>query len=257
MDSEQSLRCLEELGLAFLFAQHYHPAMARVAAVRRQVPGPTIYNLLGPLINPARAQTMLLGVYKPEVVPLVTETLRALGSTRSFVFHSCGLDELSPLGPAEGLLVEGNEIHHLRIDPQELGLARCELEELRGAESGIRSPPPRRPPHARRGIPRGAHRRSPGPRRQAQHLYRGAAPAMIVKICGIQDPEDARLAAEHGADYIGLIAANGYKRTVSPGQAKEIAQAAVSAGIGKPSSRSTRYPSWWPEASTRTTPWKP
>jgi anthranilate phosphoribosyltransferase len=130
---ERIAQSIDELGFGFMFAQAHHPAMRHAGPVRRELATRTIFNILGPLTNPAGARTQVIGVYSPELVRPIGEALVQLGSERAFVVHGAGgLDELSPLGPNAVCEVRDGVARDRTIDPLELGLARCEPDELRG-----------------------------------------------------------------------------------------------------------------------------
>src|SRR5204863_802052 len=114
--------CIREAGIGFLFAQAYHPAMAAAGPVRREIGVRTIFNVLGPLSNPARAQHQLLGVAVPELAPKMAEVLRRLGSIHALVVYgSDGLDEITLTGPSSVHEVRDGQIRQWAIDPSELG----------------------------------------------------------------------------------------------------------------------------------------
>ena len=126
-------RCLDEIGFGFFFAPLCHPAMKHVAGPRRELGLRTVFNILGPLCNPAGAQAQVLGVYAPELIGLVAEVLSLLGVRRAFVVHGAGgLDELSPVGPAHYAEVNGGGVRRQVLDPADYGIARCSLDALRG-----------------------------------------------------------------------------------------------------------------------------
>jgi anthranilate phosphoribosyltransferase len=130
---ERIARSIDELGFGFLFAPAHHPAMRHAAAVRRELATRTVFNLLGPLTNPAGARAQIVGVYSPGLVRTIAEVLVRLGARRAFVVHGAGgIDELSPCGPNQVCEVVAGEIHERTIDPEELGIERCSPEELRG-----------------------------------------------------------------------------------------------------------------------------
>jgi anthranilate phosphoribosyltransferase len=124
-------RCLQEIGLGFCFAPLYHPAMKRVAEVRRALGVPTIFNLLGPLSNPAGAPCQLLGVGKPALRPLLAQALQLLSTTRSAVVSGAdGLDEVTIATETHVSLVTPTGIEELRWTPEQFGLPRAELTSL-------------------------------------------------------------------------------------------------------------------------------
>lgn len=128
-------RCLEEAGVCFCFAIHHHPAMKHAAPVRRSLGFPTVFNLLGPLTNPAGADRQLIGVYRPEFVGLVAETLRRLGTVHAIVAHSDdGLDELSVTAPTTLGIVQSGSVRTERVEPGALGLSTASVESLRARD---------------------------------------------------------------------------------------------------------------------------
>lgn len=114
-----------------LFAQQYYPLFAKVKLIRKNSKEPTIFNLIGPLLNPAGIEHMVLGVYDPNKVILIAKTLLALGTEKSLVFHGNGLDELSCLGVIDAILVTPSGVAPFKIDPQSLGLKPCVIEDLK------------------------------------------------------------------------------------------------------------------------------
>jgi len=133
---ERIARSIDELGFGFMFAQAHHPAMKYAGPVRRELATRTIFNILGPLTNPAGARCQVIGVYSAELVRPIAEALLQLGSKRAFVVHGAGgLDELSPLGLNEVCEVRDGQVFERTIDPLDYGIPRCELEDLRGGDS--------------------------------------------------------------------------------------------------------------------------
>ncbi len=126
-------RSIDELGFGFMFAPTHHPAMSHAAPVRRELGIRTIFNVLGPLTNPAGARAQVVGVYAPELAPTVAQVLADLGARRAFVVHGAhGIDELSPAGPNLVCEVDGAKVRRWNLDPLELGVPRCSPDELRG-----------------------------------------------------------------------------------------------------------------------------
>lgn len=119
-------RAIEDIGLGFLFAPLYHPAMKHVGGARRELRVRTIFNLLGPLANPAGVVRQLVGVFDPAARGLLAGVFRALGSERVWVAHSLdGLDELSIAGPTAITVLDEGRVEEIRVEPSECGLARC------------------------------------------------------------------------------------------------------------------------------------
>jgi anthranilate phosphoribosyltransferase len=130
---ERITRSIDELGFGFLFAPTHHPAMRHAAPVRRELAARTVFNVLGPLTNPAGARAQVVGVYAPELVPTIARVLAHLGARRAFVVHGAGgIDELSPSGPNLVCEVAGGRVREREIDPEELGVPRCDPAALRG-----------------------------------------------------------------------------------------------------------------------------
>jgi len=133
-EPDRIARSIDELGFGFLFAPYHHPAMRHAAPVRKELATRTVFNVLGPLTNPAGARAQVVGVYSPELVHTIAEVLAQLGARRAFVVHGAGgIDELSPVGPnLVGEVVDGS-VRMRELDPEaELGLPRCTIDELRG-----------------------------------------------------------------------------------------------------------------------------
>jgi len=130
---ERIARSIDELGFGFLFAPSHHPAMRHAASVRRELATRTVFNVLGPLTNPAGARSQIVGVYAPGLVRTIAEVLARLGARRAFVVHGAGgVDELSPVGPNLVCEVVRGRVRERTVDPLDLGVARCAPEELRG-----------------------------------------------------------------------------------------------------------------------------
>jgi anthranilate phosphoribosyltransferase len=130
---ERIAHSIDTLGFGFLFAPTHHPAMKHAAPVRKELAARTVFNVLGPLTNPAGARAQVVGVYSPDLVKTLAEVLATLGARRAFVVHGAGgIDELSPAGPNLVYEVVDGGVQEREIDPLELGIARCAPEELRG-----------------------------------------------------------------------------------------------------------------------------
>ncbi len=116
---------------AFVFAQYFHPAFKHIGPVRRELGIRTLFNLLGPMINPARPSHLLMGVARPEMVPLMAETLALTGVSRAAVVCGAGgYDEITPMGPATAMLVDGGTVRKLELNPARYGFAPCTPEDV-------------------------------------------------------------------------------------------------------------------------------
>ena len=136
LDAAQMSDVLRQTGISFLFAPKLHPAMSAVAAVRRELGVRTIFNVLGPLTNPAFAKRQVLGVYSDALVPTVANVLNALGSAHAMVVHSRdGLDELSVSAPTHVCEVKNGEVRSYEITPEEVGVARHPIEAVAGGDA--------------------------------------------------------------------------------------------------------------------------
>jgi len=125
--------CLDKLGIAFLFAPALHGAMKHAAGPRREIGVRTVFNVLGPLTNPAGASAQVLGVFSRDLVPKLAGVLARLGTRRAFVLHGAGgTDELTPLGPAYICEVSGGKVSQMEIDPLSFGVKRAGIDDLRG-----------------------------------------------------------------------------------------------------------------------------
>lgn len=132
---EQQARCLEEAGICFCFAIHHHPAMRHAAGPRKALGFPTVFNLLGPLTNPAGARRQLLGVYDGERLGPVAETLAALGTERAMVVRGDdGLDEITTTTTTTIAHVQDGKVRIERFDPSSVGMKRAELGDLQAGD---------------------------------------------------------------------------------------------------------------------------
>jgi len=130
--------CLEEVGIAFLFAPWMHSAMKHVQPARRELRLRTVFNLLGPLTNPARATCQVVGVYSADLVEKLAEALSMLGLHRALVVHgSDGLDEITISGPTRIGEVRDGQVHSYEVTPEEFGLQRATLEDISGGDATL------------------------------------------------------------------------------------------------------------------------
>ena len=132
LDAGRIERSIDELGFGFLFAPAHHPAMRHAAPVRKELATRTVFNVLGPLTNPAGARAQVVGVYSPELVATVAEVLAPGSPPRVRRSRSRRIDELSPAGPNFVCEVNAGRVHRREIDPQDFGVPRCDLGDLVG-----------------------------------------------------------------------------------------------------------------------------
>lgn len=136
LDSEQAASCLRETGICFMFAQLYSPSMRHAAGPRKELGFRNVFNLLGPLTNPARADRQLLGVFDPAKTEFVGEVLRELGTKRALVVGSRdGMDEISVSAPTQVTELINGDLKTYEITPGELGLGTYPLEEIIGGDA--------------------------------------------------------------------------------------------------------------------------
>lgn len=132
-DSEIA-KTIDQHNFAFCFAPNFYPILRKLNDVRKKLATPTIFNLMGPLLNPAGREHIILGVYQDKYVPVIAETLFRLGTTKSLVFHGNGLDELSCLDTLQAKLVTNESINDITLNLRELGLSQAELSDLAGGD---------------------------------------------------------------------------------------------------------------------------
>ena len=134
--AEQAKRCLDEIGICFLFAQIYHPSMRHAAAPRKELGVRTVFNMLGPLTNPAGADRQLLGVYDRKMTETIAYVLKELGLKRALVVSSLdGLDEISISAPTQVSELRGGQVTTYVINPHDLGLEMHPLEKVLGGDA--------------------------------------------------------------------------------------------------------------------------
>ncbi|MGV9009572.1 anthranilate phosphoribosyltransferase [Brevundimonas sp.] len=133
----QQLRALETAGIAFLFAPTYHGAMRHVGPVRAEIGFRTVFNLLGPLSNPAGAKRQVMGVYDPRLLEPLAEVLGRLGATRAWTVHGQGLDELTTTGPTEVAEWKDGTVRRFTVTPQDAGLPLASIDDIRGGDAEV------------------------------------------------------------------------------------------------------------------------
>ncbi|MGX9119423.1 MAG: anthranilate phosphoribosyltransferase [Mesorhizobium sp.] len=128
-------RCIHDTGVGFMFAPAHHPAMKHVGPIRVELGTRTIFNLLGPLSNPASVSRQMVGVFLPEWIMPVAETLKALGADHAWVAHGDGYDEITTTGETQVAELVGGEIRSFSLTPEAVGLKRHTKDELRGGDA--------------------------------------------------------------------------------------------------------------------------
>lgn len=127
--------CIAQAGIGFMFAPAHHPAMKYVGPSRVELGTRTIFNLLGPLSNPGGVSRQMVGVFAPEWIQPIAETLRELGTDHAWVVHGDGYDEITATGTTEVAELKDGAIRRFSITPEELGLARYDQQDLKGGDS--------------------------------------------------------------------------------------------------------------------------
>lgn len=136
LDAEQVARCIREIGLGFMFAPHHHTAMKHAVGPRKEMATRTIFNLLGPLTNPANAKRQVIGVFSKELVRPIAEVLKALGSEHVMVVHSeDGLDEISIAAPTHVAELKAGEISEYTITPETFGIPLQSLDSVQAKDA--------------------------------------------------------------------------------------------------------------------------
>ena len=198
MDEQRAAACLQQTDFTFLFAPHYHPAMKAVAPVRSAMGVRTVFNILGPLTNPASPGFHVIGAYSDPVARLMAQALAGMPLQRAFVIHgAAGWDEPTPLGPFLLLDVYQGQVTESQRDPADYGLARCNEADLAGGDAAFNAAALHR---VLRGAEHGAHRDA---------LVLGAA--LALEVTGqAETPQEAVAYAQSAIDdgaALGLLEA--------------------------------------------------
>lgn len=137
LNADQNANMIDEVGLAFMFAPNHHPAMKHAAGPRREMRLRTVFNLVGPLTNPASATRQLIGVFAPALVPKMATALRRLGCKRGVVAHGLlGLDEISPIGATRMAIIDGKQVTEKVMQAEEFGIEPPKLSEI-ACDNGV------------------------------------------------------------------------------------------------------------------------
>jgi anthranilate phosphoribosyltransferase len=197
IDKAKVEACVAEVGIGFLFAPKHHPAFKAVAVVRRELGIRTIFNLLGPLVNPARARHQVMGVYEARWVPVLGRVLAALGAERAVVVHGQGMDEIAVTGSTDVCEAGSGEARDFTVTPEDLGLARWPEGDLAGGDASHNARMLRDVLAGQKGAPRdavlanagaafyvagAAESMAEGVRRAASAIDSGAARATLDKL---------------------------------------------------------------------------
>jgi anthranilate phosphoribosyltransferase len=132
MSPETASQCIAQANVCFLFAPAYHPGFKYAGPVRKAMGIRTLFNILGPLVNPAKPSTMLLGVYTPELLPIIAQSLIFTGVQRAFVVHGSGLDEIAIHGETQAIEINNGQLIERTLNPEDFGLSRFALTDITG-----------------------------------------------------------------------------------------------------------------------------
>ena len=132
--AETARKALDEIGICFLFAPLYHAGFKYAIPVRQALKTRTLFNILGPLVNPAHAKRQLLGVYSPEILKIYAETVKALNHEHTIVVYGAGLDEVAVHGETQVAEIENGDIRYYSVIPEDFGVSRYPIEALKGGE---------------------------------------------------------------------------------------------------------------------------
>ncbi|WP_028536582.1 anthranilate phosphoribosyltransferase [Paludibacterium yongneupense] len=190
LSAPQVGQCIDRIGLGFMFAPNHHSAMRHVVPIRKELGVRTLFNILGPLTNPAQADNQVMGVFHPDLVGIQSRVLKELGSRHVMVVHGCdGLDEITLSGPSRVAELREGRIREYEIDPADFGLPRCDLSALRADNA-----------EASATIMREVLEGRPGPARDIVLINAGAAIYTAGVADSLQDGIKAAAAAiESGA----------------------------------------------------------
>lgn len=131
-------KCVEEVGIGFMFAPHFNPAMKYVGPVRKEMGIRTVFNILGPLSNPSRAKAMVVGVYSPSLTEVIAGTMANLDVKRGFVVSGeDNMDEFTLTGSSTVSEIKDGKVETYEITPEQFGLKRCKIEELQGGDGAV------------------------------------------------------------------------------------------------------------------------
>lgn len=136
LNAKEVAACIEQIGIGFCYSPQFHPAFLRLKTLRRELNVPTTLNILGPLLNPASPEHLILGTFDEALMPLLAQTVQKMGTKHAMIVHGHGLDEISCIGPTRVIDITASKTREMILDPQTYGLSRCRLEDLRGKDAG-------------------------------------------------------------------------------------------------------------------------
>lgn len=135
LGAEDVAACIEAVGIGFCFAPLFHPAMKHLKEIRTELGVATTFNIMGPLLNPARAEYCMIGVFREDLLERIADVLFHLKTKRSIVFHGAGLDEVSSLAPVKVIEISPKGQIAFELNPRDFGFATCELKDLQGGDA--------------------------------------------------------------------------------------------------------------------------
>lgn len=137
-DPDVVKKCVEEVGIGFMFAPHFNPAMKYVGKVRKDLGFRTIFNILGPLSNPSRAKAMVVGVYTSKLTDVIAKAMMNIGVERAFVVSGCdNMDEITLTGGTTISEIKDGRVNTFTVTPEQFGFKRCGLDELQGGDGTV------------------------------------------------------------------------------------------------------------------------
>ena len=187
-------RCVAEAGIGFMFAPAHHPAMRHVGPTRMELGTRTIFNLLGPLSNPASVKRQMVGVFAPEWVELLAQTLKALGTEQAWVVHGDGFDEITTTGETRVCELANGSVRSFAITPEAIGLPRYRREDLRGGDAAFNA-------RALRNLLEGA----PGAYRDTVLMNAGAGLVVAGKAASLGDGAAMAARSIDGKHALGVL----------------------------------------------------
>ncbi|MEM9242745.1 MAG: anthranilate phosphoribosyltransferase [Pseudomonadota bacterium] len=137
LSAEEVANSIDNCNFGFCFAPNHHPALGKLKTIRKKLEVPTVFNILGPLLNPARADFLMIGVFKPELLSLISDVLGKRNIKRALVFHGQGTDEITCMGRTQIIEINAGKQHAFILEPRNYGFSSCTLDDLRGDSAEI------------------------------------------------------------------------------------------------------------------------